>query len=186
VTVKTDTWGPAGQFAATTIAGGTTSVITGGKFATGAQTAAFGYLFNACMSAQSCWQEAAEGFTKAWTYVGEKWIKASAIFFSVGAMAPAAPAEALTVGAIAKYTSNDVYHLVGRGGAEVEALIAKYGSQEAALAAIHQSAQQIATSAYQTGAWVTVKVGETAVAVKGRVMDGIFRLSSIAKEPFKK
>jgi predicted GIY-YIG superfamily endonuclease len=48
VTVKTDTWGPAGQFAATTIAGGTTSVITGGKFATGAQTAAFGYLFNHC------------------------------------------------------------------------------------------------------------------------------------------
>jgi hypothetical protein len=47
VTVKTDTWGPAGQFAAATIAGGTTSALTGGKFATGAQTAAFGYLFNA-------------------------------------------------------------------------------------------------------------------------------------------
>jgi hypothetical protein len=47
VTLRTETWGPAGQFAATTIAGGTTSVITGGKFATGAQTAAFGYLFNA-------------------------------------------------------------------------------------------------------------------------------------------
>jgi hypothetical protein len=46
VTLRTETWGPAGQFAAATIAGGTTSVITGGKFATGAQTAAFGYLFN--------------------------------------------------------------------------------------------------------------------------------------------
>jgi hypothetical protein len=46
VTLRTETWGPAGQFAAATIAGGTTSAITGGKFATGAQTAAFGYLFN--------------------------------------------------------------------------------------------------------------------------------------------
>jgi hypothetical protein len=49
VTLRTDTLGTAGQFAAATIAGGTTSAITGGKFATGAQTAAFGYLFN-CLS----------------------------------------------------------------------------------------------------------------------------------------
>jgi hypothetical protein len=48
VTLRTETWSPAGQFAAATIAGGTTSAITGGKFATGAQTAAFGYLFNYC------------------------------------------------------------------------------------------------------------------------------------------
>jgi hypothetical protein len=50
VTIKTDRWHPAGQFAAATIAGGTTSAITGGKFATGAQTAAFGYLFNHWLS----------------------------------------------------------------------------------------------------------------------------------------
>jgi hypothetical protein len=49
VTLRTETWSPAGQFAAATIAGGTTSAITGGKFATGAQTAAFGYLFNELM-----------------------------------------------------------------------------------------------------------------------------------------
>jgi hypothetical protein len=49
VTLRTETWSPAGQFAAATIAGGTTSAITGGKFATGAQTAAFGYLFNHLM-----------------------------------------------------------------------------------------------------------------------------------------
>jgi hypothetical protein len=64
VTLRTETWGPAGQFAAATIAGGTTSVITGGKFATGAQTAAFGYLFNACMSARDCWREAQEQIGK--------------------------------------------------------------------------------------------------------------------------
>jgi RHS repeat-associated protein len=39
-------WHPAAHFAVATISGGTMSVITGGKFATGAQTAAFGYLFN--------------------------------------------------------------------------------------------------------------------------------------------
>jgi hypothetical protein len=50
VTLRTETWSPAGQFAAATIAGGTTSAITGGKFATGAQTAAFGYLFNQLVS----------------------------------------------------------------------------------------------------------------------------------------
>lgn len=39
-------WGNAGQFAATVIAGGTVSVIGGGKFENGAVTAAFGYIFN--------------------------------------------------------------------------------------------------------------------------------------------
>lgn len=37
---------PAGQFTIAVVAGGTTSVITGGKFANGARTAAYGYLFN--------------------------------------------------------------------------------------------------------------------------------------------
>jgi RHS repeat-associated protein len=50
VTVETDRWHPAAQMAAATVAGGTTSVITGGKFANGAQTAAFGYLFNAALT----------------------------------------------------------------------------------------------------------------------------------------
>jgi hypothetical protein len=45
---------PAGQMAAATIAGGTVSVITGGKFANGAKTAAFGYLFNCFLSPGSC------------------------------------------------------------------------------------------------------------------------------------
>jgi hypothetical protein len=43
-------WHPAAHFAVATISGGTMSVITGGKFATGAQTAAFGYLFNWLMT----------------------------------------------------------------------------------------------------------------------------------------
>ena len=42
-------WKHAGKFVAATVAGGTASVIGGGKFANGAQTAAFGYLFN-CMA----------------------------------------------------------------------------------------------------------------------------------------
>ncbi|MDE2047253.1 MAG: hypothetical protein KGJ44_02490 [Betaproteobacteria bacterium] len=45
---------PAGRFAIATIAGGTASVITGGKFENGARTAAFGYLFNYCLSSGAC------------------------------------------------------------------------------------------------------------------------------------
>jgi hypothetical protein len=50
VTVNTDDWHPAGQFAAATVSGGAVSLVTGGKFANGAQTAAFGYLFNAALA----------------------------------------------------------------------------------------------------------------------------------------
>lgn len=46
-TLATDSWGIGiDQFAATTIAGGTASVIGGGKFANGALQAALGYIFN--------------------------------------------------------------------------------------------------------------------------------------------
>jgi RHS repeat-associated protein len=41
---------PVVGFAVATVAGGTASVITGGKFASGAKTAAFGYLFNAALT----------------------------------------------------------------------------------------------------------------------------------------
>ncbi|MBY0578934.1 MAG: RHS repeat-associated core domain-containing protein [Burkholderiales bacterium] len=43
-----------GNFVATMVAGGTVSVIGGGKFANGAETAAFGYLFNYCSTAGAC------------------------------------------------------------------------------------------------------------------------------------
>ena len=39
-------WNNAAKFVAATVSGGTASVIGGGKFANGAQSAAFGYLFN--------------------------------------------------------------------------------------------------------------------------------------------
>lgn len=47
-TVHTKNWPMPAQFAATVVTGGTVSVIGGGKFANGAQTAAYGYLFNYC------------------------------------------------------------------------------------------------------------------------------------------
>lgn len=44
------------EMAYVSVAGGTASVLGGGKFANGAQTAAFGYLFNYCMhSTTGCW-----------------------------------------------------------------------------------------------------------------------------------
>jgi len=49
-TNATEGWGPGAQFAAATVAGGTVSVIGGGKFANGAMTGAFGYLYNSCSS----------------------------------------------------------------------------------------------------------------------------------------
>lgn len=44
------------QFAAATIAGGTASAIGGGKFANGALTAAFGYLFNQMAGGRQKWE----------------------------------------------------------------------------------------------------------------------------------
>jgi lysozyme len=44
------------QFAVATMTGGAVSAISGGKFATGAQTAAFGYLFNELAKSTSCEQ----------------------------------------------------------------------------------------------------------------------------------
>ncbi len=50
----TDGWSVEARFVAATVAGGTASVIGGGKFENGATTAAFGYLFNACSQGR-CW-----------------------------------------------------------------------------------------------------------------------------------
>lgn len=44
----TNGWSAEAQFVAATVAGGTASVVGGGRFENGATTAAFGYLFNAC------------------------------------------------------------------------------------------------------------------------------------------
>jgi len=50
-TVQTADWGGSAQFMATVVAGGTTSAIGGGKFANGALSAAYGYVFNCGMHA---------------------------------------------------------------------------------------------------------------------------------------
>ena len=49
-----------GRGIATVVAGGVGSVIGGGKFENGAVTAAYGYLFNHCMSTD-CWKELGKG-----------------------------------------------------------------------------------------------------------------------------
>lgn len=46
-------WSPEAKFVAVTVIGGTTSVIGGGKFADGAVTAAFAYLFNRMAHAEA-------------------------------------------------------------------------------------------------------------------------------------
>jgi RHS repeat-associated protein len=52
----TKDWSPQAQLAASVVVGGTGSVIGGGKFANGAVTGAFGYLFNC--GAHDCWNKA--------------------------------------------------------------------------------------------------------------------------------
>ncbi|PID64247.1 MAG: hypothetical protein CR977_04165, partial [Gammaproteobacteria bacterium] len=74
--------------------------------------------------------------------------------------------------------------LFGRGGEAPSKLLNMYGSPEKALRALQQSAQSIANTNYQTGTWVTVYVDGVQVSIKGRVMDGVFRISSIAKNEF--
>lgn len=63
-------------------------------------------------------------------------------------------------------------------------LIEKFGSAEVAVAELQVAAQGIATNAYQTGAWVSVKVQGIPVAISGAVVDGVFRIGSIAKKAF--
>jgi hypothetical protein len=86
--------------------------------------------------------------------------------------------------ALAKYDKNDIHHLFGRGGDAPTKLMEKFGSPEAALKELQKSAQAIATNNYQTGSWVTVKVGDIPVTIKGIVQNGVFRISSIAKRDF--
>lgn len=86
--------------------------------------------------------------------------------------------------ALSTYNKNDMHHLFGRGGDAPTKLIEKFGSPEAALSNLQRSVQKIASKNYKTGSWVTVKVGDMPVSVKGAVKDGVFRISSIAKKEF--
>ena len=86
--------------------------------------------------------------------------------------------------ALAKYKKNDIHHLFGRGGEVPTKLLDKFGSPQAALKELQKSAQSIANKSYETGSWVTVKVGDIPVSIQGKVIDGIFRISSIAKREF--
>ncbi len=54
-----DGWSDGARFTATVVTGGTASVLGGGKFANGAQSAAFAFILNAC-SAGKCWTTARE------------------------------------------------------------------------------------------------------------------------------
>ncbi|EJO9866296.1 TPA: RHS repeat-associated core domain-containing protein [Vibrio vulnificus] len=86
--------------------------------------------------------------------------------------------------AVAQYSKNDIHHLFGRGGDTPTKLLDEFGSPEAALKELQKSAQGIVNKNYQTGSWVTVKVGDIAVSIKGKVIDGVFRISTIAKKEF--
>jgi hypothetical protein len=104
VSVKAD-----GGLIATTVAGGTASVITGGKFASGALTAAYGYMFNLCMTAKDCWAEAQQQVGETWAKFGKAYAETAATVLGVVALAPAAP-EAVAVNAAAEFFEGAVLH----------------------------------------------------------------------------
>ena len=81
------------------------------------------------------------------------------------------------------YDANRLSH-VFQAKHMLEALVAKLGSQEAALAAMHRAVQPLAKQGYQTRSWVTVKIGEHAVSIKGAVIDGVFKVSTATMRPF--
>ncbi|WP_229803910.1 hypothetical protein, partial [Litchfieldella qijiaojingensis] len=86
--------------------------------------------------------------------------------------------------ALSRYNQNDIHHLFGRGGETPTKLLEEFGSPEAALREVQRAAQTIADGNYQAGSWVTVKVGNVPVSIKGIVIDGMFRISTMAKREF--
>jgi RHS repeat-associated protein len=79
----------------------------------------------------------------------------------------------------AGYTRNTISH-VFKQKHELDALVRTTGSQEAAMVQIHNAAQVLATSA-ANGSIIPsaiVRIGTQSIWVQGRVMDGVFRVSS--------
>ncbi|MRT58241.1 hypothetical protein GJV11_19195 [Enterobacteriaceae bacterium RIT693] len=83
------------------------------------------------------------------------------------------------------YDSNKVSHIFADKH-QMDSLIKEFGSPEAALKEMHKAAQSVAKEpgAYQTGSWVTVRVGNSNVSVKGVVINGKFRISTATMRPF--
>jgi hypothetical protein len=68
----------------------------------------------------------------------------------------------------------------------LDPLIDELGSQEAAMGEMHSAAQALTKfpDAYEMCSWLTIKVGGIAVSITGRIMDGIFRISTATRGPF--
>jgi len=83
------------------------------------------------------------------------------------------------------YDSNKVSHIFADKH-QMNGLIKEFGSPEAALKEMHKAAQSVVKEpgAYQTGSWVTVRVGNSNVSVKGVVINGEFRISTATMRPF--
>lgn len=79
----------------------------------------------------------------------------------------------------AGYTRNSLNHVFVPKH-QLEALVTKYGSQEVAMLRIHESAQMLVGSHVngQVIRGAIIDVGGQSVWVQGRILDGIFRLSS--------
>ena len=83
------------------------------------------------------------------------------------------------------YDSNKVSHIFADKH-QMDKLVSEFGSPEAALERMHEAVQPLAKNpgSYQTGSWVTVRVGSNDVAVKGIVINGEFRISTATMRPF--
>jgi hypothetical protein len=82
------------------------------------------------------------------------------------------------------YNENSISHIF-QDKHVLDPLVSQFGSQESALLAMQNEAQQAITpGAYQTGSWVSIKVGGIPVAVKGAFVNGTFRISTATMRPF--
>ncbi|HDT5732685.1 TPA: hypothetical protein QHI28_003697 [Enterobacter roggenkampii] len=83
------------------------------------------------------------------------------------------------------YDSNKVSHIFADKH-QMDKLVSEFGSPEAALERMHEAVQPLAKNpgSYQTGSWVTVRVGGNDVTVKGIVINGEFRISTATMRPF--
>ncbi|HDS1239209.1 hypothetical protein OCJ35_09635 [Pluralibacter gergoviae] len=83
------------------------------------------------------------------------------------------------------YDSNKVSHIFADKH-HMNNLIKQFASPEATLKEMHKAVQSVAKEpgAYQTGSWVTVRVGNSNVSVKEVVINGEFRISPAPMRPF--
>jgi len=77
------------------------------------------------------------------------------------------------------FNANDLHHVFGRGGHNLEGVVQTFGSRNAAMEAMQNAVQAQAWSGGISGVFETgIRIGGHNVTVRGRVIDGIARIGT--------